>query len=81
MRIIVLKKDEFTSKTGTEFVKCSYLDEKGNVGEIFTTKENFSSFGYDQAKILTNTDLSEIFKTFRMSEVDFDSKGRVFGLQ
>ncbi len=80
MKVLVTKKDEFSSKAGTPFVKCSYIDEKGETGEVFTTKEKFDAFGYSVKKVLDPADLVELFKSLETSEVEFNSRGQVVSL-
>jgi len=80
MKVIVTKKDEFSSKAGVPFVKLYYVAENGECGEVFTSKENYDKFGFSSKKVLESADLSEMFKSLESANVEFNSQGKVVAL-
>ncbi len=79
MKVIIFKVEKFASKKdGKEYVKAAAIGQSGAVVEIFTTKEKFDTFSFDESKkVVTAAELTKLFADFETTEVEFNSFGRI----
>jgi len=81
MRVLMTSIEKFASKKGINYVKGSFLNlTSGIVGNFITTQEKFDAFGFDERKVLTKEDLSEIVEKNEESDIQFDQNGRLDSL-
>lgn len=82
MKIIITRKDTFTSKEKkVPFVKLSYIDPTGKAGEILTTEEKYNSFGLNASKICTPATLKTLVDQCDLVSAEFDPRGYLTGLE
>jgi len=80
MKIIITKKDDIKSKSGQEYVKLSALSISGEAFDIFTSKEQYLKFSFDETKIVSSSDIEKIVDSFDPCEVQYNKQGRVESL-
>jgi len=82
MKVILVNKETITSKKGDEYVKVGFISVKdGKVGEIFTTRSQYESFGIKDSKFIDEETLGHLAKSVDETEVDFDQRGRLVNLE
>lgn len=82
MKVIVTRKEEFTGKkNGVTYVKLSFVRPTGETGEIFTTQEKYNAFQVDDSKFLSQENLTQILEGMDTTDVEYDAKGYVVGLE
>jgi len=82
MKIIIANKATFSSKTGVEYVKASFISPiNGATGELFLSKKEFDSYGVEILDSQFSKELVDSLKGLPTLEVEFDQKGRVVSLK
>lgn len=77
MKIIITKKTDINSVKG-KFVKLSYIEpETGETDSIFTTKEEYDKWGYDDSKVADANVLKSLATdpNVQLSDVEFNKRG------
>lgn len=83
MKVLIFAKEEIVSKKTTpptQYVKCSAIGEDGIAVEIFTTKEKFEGFNLSADKIMSLSEVKDLFKSLQSADVEFNSQGRIVSL-
>jgi hypothetical protein len=82
MKIILINKENISTKDGREFVKVGFISTKdAKVGEIFTTKANYDSYKIDDDKYLSGVLLDKVVAEAEEADVEFDQRGRLVNLE
>jgi len=82
MRIILTAKQTFKSKTGQEYVKCSFIDAStGETGELFSSAEQYRAYGLSEDRIMTPEVVKQIDWPVENTEAEFNQKGRLVSLK
>jgi hypothetical protein len=81
MKVVICSKENISSKKGVDYVKMGFLSSTGVPGEIFTTKEKYDAFNFDEKKIMDRDALKSIFEGVDNVDVEFDQKGYLTGIK
>lgn len=82
MRIILTAKQTFKSKTGQEYVKCSFIDATtGETGELFSSAEQYRAYGLPEDRIMDAKTVQQIDWPVADTEAEFNQKGRLVSLK
>jgi hypothetical protein len=76
MRTLLFPIRKFKSKD-VDYIACNGVTESGEAVEIFTSQKDADEKGYDFKNALTKEDVEEIFKTYKVAEVELGMRSRV----
>jgi len=84
MDLIILSKTDIVSKKdGRAWVKLFALTKKGEVLDIFLSKDEYIALGFSavEKSFVTKEDIDGLFKEYTAVKVAFDNRGRVSSVE